>query len=193
MNFSCSSEESWEIRWVFSAAEEAVGSFFLWRKPHRRHICVQCLFLAAAAGNLTLCRRRHRHPGPSPAQPVDYSINLIMRCQSFRCLGPGFRPRPRLRPLAGPLWHPHPHPVLSRPGRKSDLFSCCHLIFVVLRFAPTSVAAEPRPSAFLTPLESASFAYPFGAHLKTWRDKRKLQGEKLKIIYGKLYRDHPET
>jgi len=60
-----------------------------------------CSAAAAAAGNLTLYSPKSPHPSPllplfpppTPGfcvcQAVDYSINLIMRCQSFRCLGQG--------------------------------------------------------------------------------------------------------
>lgn len=74
---------------VFKMKNEATAAC----GTHQRHICVGVCVCVCTAGNLS----HSLGIAPSPplsllpaclpaALPVDYSINLIMRCQSFRCL-----------------------------------------------------------------------------------------------------------
>lgn len=73
---------------VFKMKNEATAAC----GTHQRHICVCGCMCVCTAGNLSHSLGIAPPPSLSAAAclpaalPVDYSINLIMRCQSFRCL-----------------------------------------------------------------------------------------------------------
>lgn len=107
---------------VFKMKNEATAAC----GTHQRHICVSvCVCVHCWEFKPFTWHNPLAPPPPSPsacqpaALPVDYSINLIMRCQSFRCLCASVSCLPPL-----PLFYCPPSPCVASDSLLLPLNFC---------------------------------------------------------------------